>query len=209
MRHLNNLRYALFFCVPAALILHGCTAPQADAPFQPKLKDAYEADVQLEYGDGQSADLHLTRCGNALWDAAFTEPPALAGVILTFDGDTVSASYKGLAFTVPKTALPAKNMLGIVTEALDAAAAAESLPCTQSDGSWSYQGDCPGGSYTMTFAETGEPLVFDLPSQPLRLTFTGFTVTAQTSAETTVTQTDTSSAETTTAAIPADTIAIE
>ena len=197
MTHVIHLRNALFFCVPAAVFMQGCDLPQQDAPFQPMHAESYETDVLLEYGDGQSANLHLTRCGNALWDAEFTEPAALSGVVLTFDGDKVSANYKGLAFTVPKSALPAKNMLGIATEALDAADAAESLPCTQQeDGSWRYSGECAGGSYTLSFTGSGEPLVFDLPAQPLKLTFSGFTVTEQ-HAETTDTQTNVSAAETT------------
>ena len=206
MRHCY-LRNALIFCVPASILLCGCEMPQKqDAPFQPIRAESYEADILLEYGEDQTANLHLTRCGNALWDANFTEPPALAGVTLTFDGDAVSANYKGLAFTVPKTALPAKNMLGIVTEALDAADAAESLPCTQqSDGTWCYQGECAGGSYTMTFAESGEPLIFDLPAQPLKLTFSGFAVITQEAAESTITQTTVSSAETTSETITTST----
>lgn len=197
MRHLKTLRNALFFCVPAAIFLQGCDMPQNDATFQPLHAESYEADILLEYGESQTAGLHLTRIGDAVWDATFSEPPALSGVVLSFDGNAVSASYKGLAFTIPKSALPAKNMLGIVTEALDAADAAESLPCTQQeDGNWCYQGNCAGGNYTLTFAQSGEPLIFDLPSQPLKLTFSEFKV-IQSAAETSDVQTTVSANETT------------
>ena len=190
MRQLTILRNALFFCVPAAFFLQSCALPQKEpAEFAPVRAESYEADALLEYGEGQSAALHLTRYGDALWDASFTEPTALAGVILTFDGDTVSASYKGLAFSVPKSALPAKNMLAAATEALDEAAASETLPCRlQEDGTWSCTGECAGGSYTLTFSESGEPMRFDLPSQPFCLTLSGFTV-LQTSAETAASET--------------------
>ena len=196
MRHLMHLRNALLFCVPAAILMQGCQAPQGDAQVQPLPAETYEADCTLEYGEGQSAALHLTRCGDSLWDAAFTEPPALAGIILTFDGNAVSASYKGLAFTVPKTALPAKNMLTLLTEALDAAHAAESLPCSpQDDGSQLCQGECAGGSYTLTFDPDGQPLQFEVPSQPLKITFSGFTV-LQESGTTEPAGTDITTAET-------------
>ena len=190
MRHLIHLRDALLFCTPAAIILSGCAAAKPDAPFQPVRAESYEADAVLEYGEGQSAALHLTRCGNALWDASFTEPAALAGVILTFDGNMVSASYKGLAFSVPKSALPAKNMLLMATETLDAAQAAETLPCAQQeDGSFCAQGECAGGSYTLTFDAAGQPVCFEVPSQPLRLTFSGFTVLQETAVTATTVQT--------------------
>lgn len=202
MRRLMHLRNALIFCVPAAIFLQGCEAPQGDSQVQPLPAESYEADCTLEYGEGQSAALHLTRYGESLWDAAFTDPPALAGVILTFDGNAVSASYKGLAFTVPKTALPAKNMLTIVTETLDAAHAAESLPCSpQEDGSQICRGESAGGSYTLTFDPSGQPLLFEVPSQPLKITFSGFTVLQET-AESTVTETSANTTETTTVTEP-------
>lgn len=205
MRHLKALRNALFFCVPALISLQGCEMPQNDETFQPLQAESYEADVLLAYGEDQTAGLHLTRIGDSVWDAAFTEPASLAGVVLSFDGSAVSASYKGLAFTIPKSALPAKNMLGMVTEALDAADAAESLPCTQQeDGSWCYQGSCAGGNYTLTFGQSGEPLVFDLPSQPLKLTFSEFRV-IQSTAESSDAQTNVSTSETTQTACTTDT----
>lgn len=199
MKHFDLMRNALVLCVSASFLLQGCEMSKPDAAFQPIRAESYEADALLEYGDGQSAALHLTRMGDTLWDAAFSEPATLSGVILTFDGDAVSASYKGLAFTVPKSALPAKNMLGIVTEAFDAADAAESLPCTQQqDGNWCYQGQCSGGSYTITFSASGEPLTFDLPAQPIKLTFSNFTV-IQSECETTGMQTDTTTQSTSSA----------
>ena len=54
------------------------------------------------------------------------------------------------------------------------------------------------GYQTMTFAESGEPLIFDLPAQPLKLTFTSYTVTAEPAA--TTSPAETAVAETTTAA---------
>lgn len=196
MRHWIRLRNALFLCASASFLMQGCSMPQEKAPFQPKLAESYESDALLEYGEGQSASLHLTRCGNALWEASFTDPPALAGVILTFDGNQVSASYKGLEFSVPKSALPAKNMLATVTETLDAAQASGTLSCSeQEDGSFLAEGECTGGSYTLTFQADGQPLCFAVPSQPLKLTFSGYTVLKET-VETAVSETTVTAAET-------------
>lgn len=195
MKPLVLMKNALVFFAPACILMTGCNAPQGDAAFSPHFDEAYTTEAALTYGDGQSAQVTITRCADGLWETAFSEPQTLAGVILTFDGNACSASYKGLAFTVPKTALPAKNMLAALTETLDAAAAAESLPCTQQeDGTWSTSGECGAGSYTLTFSDAGIPAVFEIPAQPLTVTFSGYTVYAGTTAETSV------SAEETTAA---------
>ncbi len=197
------LRNALFLCLPACLLLSGCDAAKQNAAFTPQLAESYDANVLLEYGEGQSASLTLSRCGDALWDVVFAEPPALAGVTLTFDHGAVTASYKGLAFSVPKTAMPAKNMLSLVTGALDAAAAAGPLPCSQRDnGTWCYSAECEGGTCTLTFSENGEPAAFEIPSQPLKLTFSDYTVTAaaETAQTESVSSTASASAADTTAA---------
>ena len=178
MKRLIFLRNALLFCLPA-MLLAGCEAASGTDGFTPRRDEAYEMDAAMEYGEGQSAQLHLTRWGEDLWEAEFSEPATLSGVILTFDGDAVTASYKGLEFSVPKSALPAKNMLVLMTDALDQTAAAEQPVCSgKEDGTWCYAAECAGGSFTVTFAESGEPLSFELPAQPLKVTFSAYTVTA-------------------------------
>lgn len=207
------LRNALIFCVPACLLLTSCTPAPSGGDFSPKLDESYSVHAEMDYADGLSAQLSLTRYGDQLWEAAFTEPASLAGVVLTFDSGAVSASYKGLEFTVPKSALAAKNMLLYVTDALNAAAAADQLPCTpQDDGSWVCTGDSDGGAYTLAFSADGLPLGFELPAQPLKLSFSAYTalnapavteistyVTVDTTAAASVTSsTDTSASETAT-----------
>lgn len=202
MKRLILMRNTLFLCLAGAM-LGGCTAPQSASEFAPSMDESFEVQADMEYGDGQTAQLHITRCSAAFWEAAFAEPSTLAGVVLTFDGTAVTASYKGLEFTVPKSALPAKNMLVMVTDALDAAASADQLPCAaQEDGTWCYAADCEGGAFTLTFTESGEPLVFELPAQPLKITFSGYhcITAAETAPAETALTTDTA-----TDAVPAET----
>ena len=116
--------------------------------------------------------MNVTRYGKAQWEAAFTAPASLEGVVLQFDGNAVTASYKGLQFSVPKSALPAKNMLVLATDALDLAAETVPLPCTeQSDGTWRYSGESEAGTCTVTFSADGEPRSVEMPAQPFTLRF--------------------------------------
>ena len=201
MRPLFFQRNALIFCASASILLCGCEAPRSDPDFAPQLDSAYAADASVEYGTGQTAVLKLTRHDKGVWEADFSEPDSLAGVVLQFDGNAVSASYKGLAFSVPKAALPAKNMLMLAAEALDAAADSQELHCkAQEDGTYCWAGNSDAGSYTVTFAETGEPIAFEMPSQPCKITLTNYTVLAEQPAETTAPPQTTVSAAGTTAA---------
>ncbi|MBR5404716.1 MAG: hypothetical protein IK107_00315, partial [Oscillospiraceae bacterium] len=131
----------------------------------------YAVTAHMEYAES-AADLLLTRQSDSIWDAEFSAPASLAGVLLHFDGNAVSASYQGLQFTVPKSAMPAKTMLIAVTEVLDSFAAQETLPCAvQEDGTWQNTGNCSAGSYTVTFDANGVLAGMELPDQPVRLTF--------------------------------------
>ena len=55
----------------------------------------------------------LSRLGDGAWSVAFAEPSTLAGVVLDFSGGEVTASYKGLGFSVPQSAMPAKSVLSL------------------------------------------------------------------------------------------------
>ena len=200
MRPMYVLRNALIFSVPACFLLCGCTAGQKTADFEPKQDSAYTADAELEYGDGQTASLSVTRYGKGQWEAAFTAPASLEGVVLAFEGNAVTASYKGLQFSVPKSALPAKNMLVLAADALDQAAETVPLPCTmQSDGTWCYAGESEAGSCTVTFSANGEPLAVEIPAQPFTLRFNSYTVIAPEVTGTAAAAVTTTAAETETA----------
>ncbi|MBR3268904.1 MAG: hypothetical protein IKI58_09350 [Oscillospiraceae bacterium] len=196
------LKNALAVLIPAGLLLTGCTAAEKETAFSPHLTDSYTVQAEMTYTDGGTASLKLTRTQAEQWEAEFSEPASLSGMVLSFDGNAVSASYKGLAFTVPKSALPAKNMLVMVTEIMDAVGSQKEIPCKkQDDGTWTGSGDCSGGSYTVTFSGSGEPVALEIPSQPLYIQFTEYaacTVTEPASdTESAQTETTTSAADTT------------
>ena len=205
MRSHVFLRNALF-CVPACILLCSCDvrAEPGDS-ISPKLSGAYEVTAAMDYSDGKSAQFALTRYGAGSWEALFDAPETLSGVMLRLDGNAVTANYKGLAFTVPKSALPAKAMLCLMTDVLDGLDTADPLPCSvQEDGSYALSGDAEGGSYTVTFSDAGELLCFEMPAQPLKVSFSDFApinVPAETTSQTdTTTETTAETAVTTTAA---------
>ncbi len=176
MKPIVFMKNVLLYAMPLSmLLLSGCGSAAAETPFSPKLDDAYSVQAEMTYQDDNEAKLLLTRYGDENWDAAFSEPSALAGVILSFEGDAVSASYKGLSFTIPKTALPAKSMLVLLIDVLDAIAEEESIPCTKNDdGTWTVSGETEGGNYTLTFQQDGTLASFSIPNQPLDIQFSDY-----------------------------------
>lgn len=198
MKPIAILKNALFACLPAGLLLTGCAGAKEETAFSPVADEAYSVQAEMTYGDGDQAVLLLTRSGAEQWEAAFSDPPTLAGVTLSFDGNAVAASYKGLAFTVPKSALPAKNMLVLTTEVLDSLEGTSELPCTaKEDGTWITEGNCGGGEYSLIFTENGTPAELDIPSQPLHIVFTDYTACSAENREAASETTETTAAETT------------
>lgn len=176
MKPLVLMKNVLFCALPmSTLLLFGCDNGKTPAPFTPKLDDAFSVRAEMTYGDDNTAKLLLTRYGEEHWDAAFEEPASLAGVVLTIEDEAVSASYKGLSFTVPKSALPAKAMLLLLTDVLEDLSDEESLPAVANeDNTWTVSGDTDAGNYTVTFLADGTIAAFSMPNQPLEVTFTDY-----------------------------------
>lgn len=176
MRPLVLMKNALFCALPVgALLLSACDKGGTQAAFTPKLDDAFSVMAEMDYGEDSNAKLLLTRYGEEHWDAAFEEPASLAGVVLTIEDEAVSANYKGLSFTVPKSALPAKAMLLLLTDVLEDLSDEESLPAVANeDNTWTVSGDTDAGSYTVTFLSDGTIAAFSMPNQPLEVTFSDY-----------------------------------
>lgn len=151
-----------------------CSAGGKTVSCTPELNRPFSSAVKIEYGDMESeAELH--RYGRANWDASFNSPNTLAGVILSFRDDKVSASYKGLSFSVPKTALPVKSILSALIEAYDYLAEKEQIDVTEKDGFRLAEGELSQGKYTLKLDEKGVPAEFSMPNLELKITFSAFT----------------------------------
>ncbi len=139
----------------------------------------------MTYGDGAEAELLLTRYEEDHWDAAFDQPQSLAGVVLTIEDEAVGANYKGLAFTVPKSALPAKAMLLLITDVLEELWDEETLPAiANEDDTWTVSGESEAGSYTVTFLSDGTLAAFSMPNQPLDVVFSDYKASGVTTTST-------------------------
>ncbi|MEG0615633.1 MAG: hypothetical protein RR540_07745, partial [Oscillospiraceae bacterium] len=134
--------------------------------------------AELEYGKFKAAAT-FNRLGNSMWDVEFSEPKTLSGVKLSYNGTDFSASYQGLAFSVPKDAVPVKGMLLKIFTAIDNAAAGLAMECSEKDGVVTYSGelDDKNEEYSISMAKSDGALVkFELPKEKLCVNFTNFNV---------------------------------
>lgn len=195
------MRNALLCCaVPIGLLLCSCDGGgSSTAEFSPKLDASFSVRAEMNYGEDNSAELLLTRYEEDHWDAAFETPSSLAGVVLTIEDEAVGANYKGLSFTVPKSALPAKAMLLLITDVLEELIDEETLPATANeDNTWTVSGETEAGSYTVTFLADGTLAGFSMPNQPLEVVFSDYKASGEQGSTTTASDTTGSDSTTTT-----------
>ncbi|MCM1530055.1 MAG: hypothetical protein NC093_08695 [Alistipes sp.] len=128
----------------------------------------------------------VSRFGDGLWEAEFESPGTLSGVKLSFADGNVTASYKGLSFSVPRSAIPVKAMLVNLMDAVDSAAREAQLTGTEKDGVFEITGELEGGGYTLSVDSDGNICSFEMPNNLLKMTFTEVKASAAPKTETTL-----------------------
>ena len=101
------------FTMTACFLMTGCSGVGVgggSTTSSNQLNTAFTTGVTMELEE-MTAEGTMQRVGAGEWNVSFSEPSQLAGVRLDFQKGEVTASYKGLAFSVPQTALPAKSIL--------------------------------------------------------------------------------------------------
>ena len=160
------LLFAGIFC------LTSCSSPMGGSTVREnRLSCAFTSPVTMSL-DKLNAEGTVTRLGDGEWTAEFDSPNTLSGVKLTFSGGSVTADYKGLTFSVPKSALPVKAMLGNLIEAVDTNARESELSGRENDGHFEISGSLDGGDYTLILDNSGNIAAFDMPNNLLHISFT-------------------------------------
>lgn len=167
---------ALFMSFVFAVTLSACDAGAGKTSMeQPELSSSFSCNAEITCGDTE-ATATVTRLGKSAWDTEFQSPKTLAGVKLSLLDDEMTASYKGLSFSVPKSALPLKSVIMNFSEAIDLQAEKTSLEGKAKDGIITIEGECTGGEYKLKLDETTGGLTgFEMPAYELVIIFTDFT----------------------------------
>lgn len=158
-------------------LITSCSVPLKNSASRKNgLNCAFEADVSVTL-DKLQAEGTLHRFGDAMWDIEFTAPNTLSGVKLSFSEGNTEASYKGLSFSVPQSALPVKAMMLNLIEAVDDNARLAELKGEEKDDTLEVSGKLEGGDYIITVDKDGRLLSFEMPNNKLKMLFAELNVT--------------------------------
>lgn len=153
----------------------GCQKPTLNKT--PELSQTFSCQADFQYGDW-TAKATLKRLGGGVWEAQFQEPASLAGVLFAYDGAELNASFLGLSFTVPMSALPDSSMLSDIFTALDRCTTGAEMPCeaVEEDGDqvYVYKGELSRGAYTVAMTKDNALHAFSLPSAGLTVAFSEY-----------------------------------
>ena len=170
--------FAVFFVFTLCLV--SCAAPvkNSGTSHVNGLDCAFESEVTFTL-EKLIAEGKLSRQGSGIWSVEFDSPNSLSGVRLDFSEGNVNASYKGLEFSVPQSALPVKAMMLNLIKAADDNAVNEKLSGEEKDGVFTVTGSLEGGEYTLTTDGEGRLSSFEMPNYKLKIVIHDLTVTAQ------------------------------
>ncbi len=187
------------------LVLSLCACgSKSSVKFQPKLGGAFTVNAQIVYGEQESAAV-VKRLGMSSWDIEFSSPNTLAGVVLSYRENNVEASYKGLSFSVPKSALPLKAIILTLTDVVDSMSQLDEIECEEKDGSFIYEGENEQGKYVLEMDKNGCLSKFTMKNLNLEITFTDFTDNGTVTDSTTKTLPSETTAETIAESIQSET----
>lgn len=170
----------LFACMIMGICLvTSCSVPLKNSVSRKNgLNSAFESNVSVTL-DKLQAEGTLHRFGDAMWDIEFTAPNTLSGVKLSFSEGNVDASYKGLSFSVPQSALPVKAMMLNLIEAVDDNARLAELKGEEKDDTLEISGKLEGGEYIITVDKDGRLLSFEMPNNKLKMLFGELKITEE------------------------------
>ncbi|MDE6779913.1 MAG: hypothetical protein K2J40_00430 [Ruminococcus sp.] len=191
-----------------AVMFVACSSPiRSETSRKNGLNCAFESSVNITI-DKLNAEGIMKRFGDGMWDVEFSSPNTLSGVKLVFDGGNVSASYKGLDFSVPQSALPVKAMMLNLIEAVDTNARLDELKGTENDNVLEVSGSLEGGDYIISVGKDGKIISFNMENNKLKIIFSDMKEisSAPEQATTTTTVAETSAETTTTSENPAEVI---
>lgn len=191
------------------LTMFACSSPiKSETSRKNGLNCSFESSVNITI-DNLDAEAVLKRFGEGLWDIEFSSPNTLSGVKLEFDSGNVSASYKGLDFSVPQSALPVKSLMLNLIEVIDSNARLEELKGTENDNILELNGSLDAGEYVLSVGKDGKPVSFEMENNNFKIIFSDFKeleFSAETTTETIINES--SSESITTSENPAEVIEI-
>lgn len=163
---------------------------KTDAKVTPQINQMFTVSTQIMYNDNEYQAI-VKRLGDANWDIEFSSPNTIAGVLLSYRDNNVEASYKGLSFSVPKSALPVKAIMTTLIDVVDSQAKNSEIAGEVKDGILNVEGETEIGKYVLKLDSEGKLAGFNMSGLNLEMTFTDFSADSQGTSTTETSETET------------------
>ena len=169
----RGLITAIILLVMSILICTGCKdggllvkAPDMNVPFQSEVK------VQANELEFEGT---VKRYGTGMWSMTVTSPKTLEGLALTYNDECVTAELDGLTLEIEMEDINSSAVFAQIFKAVDSAAAAGSLQCTETEDGKVFTGEFADGEYKLTFdPQTLTPVKIEIPSSGIFCEMRGF-----------------------------------
>ena len=137
------------FAALGALLLFTSCSGEILKPQPPDMDIPYKIGAEITFDDFE-AKAELQRQSVGKWTMAFSEPYALSGLTLSFDGGEITAELEGITAEVTESE-SYTSLASIILSALDNAAVGEGFDLVTTDEIIQLSGKTEYGDYTLKF----------------------------------------------------------
>ncbi|MCH5193290.1 MAG: hypothetical protein J1F11_04960 [Oscillospiraceae bacterium] len=161
--------------VMSILICTGCKdggllvkTPDMNVPFQ--------SEVKVQAGELEFEGI-VKRYGTGMWGMSITSPETLEGLNISYNDEVVTAELDGLKLEIDMDDLSDGAVFARIFKAVDAAASAETLSCTETEDGKVFTGEFSGGEYKLVFdPQSLAPVRIEIPSSGIFCELNSFSV---------------------------------
>lgn len=160
----------------AVLAFSSCGANKGILVKTPDLNVPFEAEMKIQAGELEvSGD--LKRYGTGIWAMSAKSPETLAGLEISYNDDGVKAKLGELSLDIPMENINDGAVFAQIFKAVDSAAAAGELYCSDTEDGKVFSGTFAGEAYSITFdPQTLTPVKIEIPAAGISGEFESFRV---------------------------------
>lgn len=154
------------------LTMAGC-AKKAD-PISMESKFSISCNAEYE---GFKTSMTLKRLCTDNWEATFSSPETINGLVVTYENENTNVSYKGLTFSVPRENVPVNAIVTNIAGAFVNMGAKNNVEFTKSNGTVTAKGNLDSGSYILKCNQKGgAPVCLEIKKINMKVDFSDFSL---------------------------------
>ncbi len=162
----------------------------------PDLNIPFETDFKIQSGELEVGG-SMKRYGTGIWELEADSPETLAGLSLSYGDEGVKASLDDLKLEIPMEKIRDGAVFAQIFKAVDSAAAAGELRCTETEDGKVFSGEAAVGPYSITFdPESLVPVRIEIPAAGISAELENFKPMTGETAETEISETAQTTQET-------------